>query len=375
MIKREHRGSIGSLGFGLLGAGCILLLLFYADSAVKAVLQGLSLCKSTVIPSLFPFMVASELLVRSGGAAAVGNLLSRPMQHLLGVPGAAACPIVLGALCGFPTGARAAAALYDEGALTRKQCTRLMTFINNPSSAYTISAVGTSLLGSRRLGLVLWVVSLACSLGTALLTRPLFGDDEQPTAAQSQPVRMGADVFTGSISAAAQSMLTVCAYVLFFSAVLGAAQDALCVLSLPPFLNAVLYGVLELSGGVTRAAQLPDLTQSAMLCAALCSWSGLSVMCQIMTACRGRGFDYKPYLLAKAAQALISAALTGLAVRYLLPHLPPENVHAGLLLPQATALLFAKAVNLTFAGACAWTLVKNATARMHRAPAFDIYCH
>jgi hypothetical protein len=94
-----------------------------------------------------------------------------------------------------------------------------------------------------------------------------------------------------------------------------------------------------------------------------------------MTACRGRGFDYKPYLLAKAAQALISAALTGLAVRYLLPHLPPENVHAGLLLPQATALLFAKTVNLTFAGACAWTLVKNATARMHRAPAFDIYCH
>lgn len=359
MKKSDLRKGIGSLGFGLLGAGCILLLLFYADSAVEAVKKGLSLCYSTVIPALFPFMVASEILVGCGGAAAIGKLCARPLQALLGVPGAAACPIVLGTLCGFPTGARAVAALYDTGALSAKQCTRLLTFVNNPSSAYMISAVGATLLGSRRLGLILWGVSLLCSLGTALVTRILMPDETKGTTPTPQPVRMGAEVFTGAVSTAAQSMLAVCAYVLFFSAVLGTLQSALVHLALPPAINALLYGITELSGGIARAAETPDTTQAAMLCAGLCCWSGLSVMCQIMTVCHGRGFAFLPYVLAKAAQAIAAAALTGLAVRYLLPLLPPENVHAALLLPEGTAQMLVKTANIGFVMACATMMWKK----------------
>ena len=359
MKKSDLRKGIGSLGFGLLGAGCILLLLFYADSAVEAVKKGLSLCYSTVIPALFPFMVASEILVGCGGAAAIGKLCARPLQALLGVPGAAACPIVLGTLCGFPTGARAVAALYDTGALSAKQCTRLLTFVNNPSSAYMISAVGATLLGSRRLGLILWGVSLLCSLGTALVTRILMPDETKGTTPTPQPVRMGAEVFTGAVSTAAQSMLAVCAYVLFFSAVLGTLQSALVHLALPPAINALLYGITELSGGIARAAETPDTTQAAMLCAGLCCWSGLSVMCQIMTVCHGRGFAFLPYVLAKAAQAIAAAALTGLAVRYLLPLLPPENVHAALLLPEGTAQMLVKTANIGFVMACAAMMWKK----------------
>ena len=360
MKKSKYRASFGSIGFGTLGAICILLLLFYADSAVAAVRQGLLLCRDTVIPALFPFMVASEILVGCGGATAIGHVLSRPVKQILGMPGAAACPVVLGALCGFPTGARTAAALYDTGVLSARQCTRLLTFINNPSSAYMISAVGASLLGSRRLGLLLWGISLLCSLGTALITRVLMPDDSEGTVPAPQPVRMGAEVFTGAVSTAAQSMLAVCAYVLFFSAVLGALQNALAHLALAPAVSALLYGIVEMSGGIARAAEVANTAQAAMLCAALSCWSGLSVMCQIMTVCHGRGFAFLPYLLAKAAQALAAAALTGLAVRYLLPLLPPEDMHASLLIPEGTAQVFIKTANIAFVIACAAMMWKKA---------------
>lgn len=364
MKKSNCRTRLGGIGFGMLGVCCIILLLFYTDSAVAAMRQGLLLCRDTVIPALFPFMVASEILVGCGGAAAIGNVFSRPVKRILGMPGAAACPVVLGALCGFPTGARAAAALYDTGVLSARQCTRLLTFINNPSSAYMISAVGASLLGSRRLGLLLWGVSLLCSLGTALVTRVLLPDDSEGMTSAPQPVRMGAEVFTSAVSTAAQSMLAVCAYVLFFSAVLGALQNVLTRLALPPALSALLYGIMEMSGGIARASEISDATQAAMLCAALSCWSGLSVMCQIMTVCHGRGFAFLPYLLAKAAQALAAAALTGLAVRYLLPLLPPEDMHASLLIPEGTAQVFIKTANIAFVIACAammWRKAKRAS--------------
>jgi hypothetical protein len=96
-------------------------------------------------------------------------------------------------------------------------------------------------------------------------------------------------------------------------------------------------------------------------------------MCQIMTVCHGRHFAFLPYLLAKAAQALTAAALTGLAVRYLLPLFPPEDMHASLLFPEGTALIFVKAANLIFAISCAWLLFTKAAARMHRLKSADIY--
>ena len=363
MNAKRSRASLGGVGFGLMGVGCILLLLFYADGAVDAVKKGLQLCHNTVIPALFPFMVASEILVGCGAAAVIGRVLARPFKAVLGVPGAAACPIVLGALCGFPTGARAMATLYDRGELSARQCTRLLTFINLPSSAYLISAVGASLLGSRRTGLLLWGVSLLCALLTALVTRVLLRDDTPHVPQEPQPVRMGASVFTGAVGAAAQSMLAVCAYVLFFSAVLGALHSALAGIVLPPAWHAILYGLLEMSGGMARAAAIPSATQAAMVCAALAAWSGLSVMCQVMTVCHGRGFSFVPYLLAKLGQAILAAALTGLAVRYLLPLLPPEHVHASILLPEGTASVLIRAANIGFITCCGMGLVRSIKAR------------
>ncbi len=372
--KRLPAVSAGRLGFSILGTGCILLLLFCADSAVESIKSGLVLCGKTVIPALFPFMVASELLVGCGGAAALGQLLSKPLQKLLGVPGAAACPILLGALCGFPTGARSMAALYDKGALTSRQCTRLLTFINNPSSAYMISAVGVSLLGSRRLGILLYGISILCALLTAFITRLIMPPDKsnapQP---RPQPVRLGADVFTNAVTGAAQSMLAVCAYVLFFSAILGALESVCTRLPLPAPLGALLYGAVEMSGGIARAAKIGDPTQAAMLCAALSCFSGISVMCQIMTVCHGRGFRFLPYFLAKLAQGILAAALCGLALRYLFPLLPPENVHASLLLPESTTQLLSHAVNTGFLLSCAALALSKPKNSSHRRPAPDIY--
>lgn len=367
--KARRAPGAGQIGFGLLGLACILLLLARADSAVTAAGRGLSLCAGTVIPALFPFMVCSELLVASGGAQAIGRLCAKPMQKMLGVPGAAACPILLGAVCGFPIGARTVAALYDQGMLSARQCTRLLTFVNNPSSAYLVSAVGISLLGSRRLGLLLYGTALFLSLLTALITRPLFGKQERAALPQTD-LHVSADVFVGAVSSAAGGMLSVCALVVFFSAILGAMRDLLG--DLPQEFFALAYGTLELSGGMAEAAAIRDPVKAAAVCAFLSGWSGLSVLCQIATACKGRGIRLLPYAIAKLAQGAVGALLVGLAVRYLFPFLPPEHVHAGVVLPAKGALYFAGAIDFGFALGC-FALIKHRAKAMHRANGRNIY--
>ena len=135
MNAKRSRTSLGGVGFGLMGVGCILLLLLYADGAVDAVKKGLQLCHNTVIPALFPFMVASEILVGCGAAAAIGRVLSRPLQAALGVPGAAGQPAIarltFEQLCGQGSEEGALAHPCHHDHQTEEQVQRLP--INRPS--------------------------------------------------------------------------------------------------------------------------------------------------------------------------------------------------------------------------------------------------
>ena len=47
-----------------------------------------------------------------------------------------------------------------------------------------------------------------------------------------------------------------------------------------------------------------------ILTAAFAGWSGISVHCQVMTLCGGRGLSFRPYLLAKAFQGLLCGVVT-----------------------------------------------------------------
>ena len=305
----------GQLCFGLFSIFCLLLILRNSDTAIDYMNRGLRLCAKTVIPSLFPFMVISELIV-SGG---VGEVVFRPFaplfRRLFRIPEAGCCAVMLGMLCGFPVGARSAATALDQGRLTREEAERVLTFSNNPSSAFLINAVGVSLWGSRAFGVALYAVVLTSQLLTGLLFAhlPRRAEAGAELPAPSPPVRArtGAAFFTGAVRSACAGMLLVCAYVIFFSALCGTLNLLLDALRLPAAAEAAVFCLFELSGGMSAAAALQTPLPAALLCAFAAGWSGLSVHCQILSVCDGRGLRFRSYFLAKLLQSLLCVLLLG----------------------------------------------------------------
>ena len=307
--RSPRRPSAGQVGFCLMSTFCFVLVLRNSDAAIEYMGRGLTLCARTVIPSLFPFMVISELLVSSGAGEAFGRLFSRLMRWLFGLSGAGASAVFLGSMCGFPVGARTAVALLDRNVISKSECEHLLTFTNNPSSAFLITAVGVSLYGNRRLGVVLYATVLGCGFFVGFLARFFLRRSEEPSEHPHFPSGLhigGVETFTGAVSGAATGMLTVCAYVIFFSALTGALGCAVEGGGSSWELGyTLLSGFLEMTGGIGLASALSDREWGLILTAVFAGWSGLSVHCQVMTLCGGRGLSFKPYLLAKAVQGLL----------------------------------------------------------------------
>lgn len=301
------------------------MLLRNSEEAVESVKTGLLLCAQSAIPSLFPFMVLSELLMESGLGLLLGKVLGKPLSRPLSLPPEGCCSLLMGLGCGFPVGARSALALYDDGVLTKRQLERLLCFCNVPSSAFLINAVGFSLYGNRRFGILLYVTCVVGSvvIGAVLAHRAKTDPAPVTTHIPERKV-LCVSTFTHAVSSATGAMLSVCAYVLFFSSVIGCLSHAVEPLSLSAEWKALLYGSLEMTSGTAAASLLKNPKTSAILCAFLVGFGGLSIHFQLLSFCEGRGLNLVPCLVSKLTLGALCAVTTATALLF-----SPELIKKG----------------------------------------------
>ena len=301
---------------GIVSVLTLALILQNSEATAKAMSDGLALCVNRVIPTLFPFMVISELIVGSGAIRLPGRLLSAPFRRLFGISGQGGCAVLLGFLCGFPIGAKSALSLYRNGEIKQGELEHLLTFCNVPSSAFLISSVGVSLFQSSGFGLLLYAITLLSALLIGFFGGLLRRWKKEASASaeamrdsfSSHGRRKGVAAFTEAVTASALSMLYVCAFVIFFSAFTGTLEHLLSSVSLPRTLSALCVGFFELTGGTARAA-LCSPRAAAYLCAVFAGWSGLSVHFQIMSLSDGMPISFRPYFLSKLLQSAMNAVL------------------------------------------------------------------
>lgn len=316
----------GHLLFCILSVSCLLMLLRHSDTAVLHMNRGLRLCAGTVIPSLFPFMVLCELIVSSGCGLLLGKLCEPPMRTLFGISGAGASALIIGLICGFPTGTKTAVSLCRHGQISSAELSRLICFCNIPGAAFLMNVVGVSLFDNRRFGIMLYGICLFVALWSAWLLQRIL-----PIATSTYPLisaneKIQVRMFTNAVTSAAGAMLYVCAYVVFFTAVIGTLGELIKPLSPTQGVIATLFGIFELSGGVMEASAIENSLASGCLCAFLCGWSGLSVHLQIISLCdelpAADAPHICPYLLCKLFQGIFCALLCGI-VLYFFPSFRP----------------------------------------------------
>lgn len=288
----------------------LVLLLGHSVFVRETMEQALSLCAHCVIPSLFPFLVVSSLLLALGIEELAAPFLATWFEPLFRVRGEGAAAFLLGLIGGYPIGARTAAELYQHQRLTRKETERLLHFCNNSNPVFLLSVLGVGVFGSFRVGLWLWLIHLASALLTGLCFR---GNDREPYPQSPRPIQAPPPLpdfpsaFVASVGSALSAILTICAFVSCFY-LLSAPLSHLGAAS--PW----LVGSLELFSLTPLLSPTP---LSFVLASAAAGWGGLSVLSQTAALLSGSGLSLRPCLTGKALQALFSGLLALLLAPYL----------------------------------------------------------
>ena len=278
---------------------CAGLLLAFPQAVSAYALEGVELCRKSVIPSLLPFFVLTALFQERALPLRLGKTLEPVFWRLFRLSGAGGSVLLLGLVSGYPVGAAAASALYRSRCCGREEAQRLLAIANNCGPAFLLGILGGRVFGRAGPAFCLLGIHISVTLWLALLLGAMPGPEPEAVDAPYAAVPFPA-AFPRAVVRAGESVLTVCAYVILFSVPLR---------FLPEW--PLLRGLVELTGGL--AALRGFTPANAAAAAFLLGWGGLSVCAQVLRHAQEAGLRMLPYLRWRLLHGLASALAAWLA--------------------------------------------------------------
>lgn len=224
----------------------LLFLLSEPAIAVEGARFGLLLWANRLLPSLLPFLILTQLLMRSGYLDAIMKKLRMTYPHFV---------LFAGNLFGFPMGAKLTVDLYEQKRLSKKEATLLFVLSNQMSPAFVGGYILTQTLQTPDLIPVTYLILYAPSVCYALirLHKLQIHDKHLKRSVReckksTSGLQMNIAVLDAGIMNSFEIMLKLGGYVMLFSVI-----TAMCrhYLSAYPAVCTAIAGVLEITGAVS----------------------------------------------------------------------------------------------------------------------------
>ena len=291
----------------------MLALAVCSKRTIPAAKEALWLCAQNIIPSLFPFFVLSNMLIKTGFSTIAGRFLSPFMRTVFNVRGEGGVAFFIGIISGYPTGAKIVYDLYKKGELEKSEAERLLPYCNNSGPLFIIGAVGAGMLGSVDAGIFLYVIHIISAILTGFILRFYKKTElKERILCTKEDKRLSAfKAFPQSIKDSINSILAVCGFVVFFAAVMA----PFSAIFQESYLGSISKGILEVTVGIKEIAKSCEFLKTIPIISGLLGFGGVSVMVQVMGIVKEANLSIKPYIFGKIHQGIISAFICSFVLK------------------------------------------------------------
>ncbi|MDE6950438.1 MAG: hypothetical protein K2P64_05930 [Lachnospiraceae bacterium] len=267
---------------------------------------ALQLWFERMIPSLFPFMVLSGLILRLN----LGQLFALPLYPVLGrlyrISKTMCTTLFMGFFFGFPLGAKCVAEAYELKQLSKPQAQFLLSFCNNIGPVYLLSFALPLLGFSENSYSGLKIAVIAIFFGVPLLYGLILRNTVYRHIPLTETILCGESIgrkvsfipaLDASVTSACAAITRLGGYMIFF-----------IVCNLPLRQTALLAPALEITSGLTLSKGiLPPALSMTFL-----TFGGLSCFAQTYTCIRDTDLSFRDYCFHKLLQSAIAFCLYAL---------------------------------------------------------------
>ncbi|MGN6711020.1 hypothetical protein [Anaerocolumna jejuensis] len=307
-------------------AGVLLflaLILAFPASSYQGAKKGLLLWFNTLLPTLLPFMILSNLIVYMRITAPLSRILYPVFHRIFRVSKNGCYPVLIGFLSGIPVGAKTTADMMERGELSAAEGQYLLGLCNNASPMFIMSYISLTQLNRPDIRLILLLILYSSALVSALLWKALTYSKRKVSALSLSPEDL-VPVDTGSrfdfkkvdksIMDAFDIITRVGGYVILFSI---SAQIFSDIGSHNGLFKLLILGFLEITTGINKiSTSALSMDMKIALITMITAFGGLSGMAQTNSVISNTRLSIHTYMFQKLLHMIVALIMAAVYVYF-----------------------------------------------------------
>ncbi len=296
----------------------IFYLMMFPKSSMDSISSGVNLFVNAIFPTLFPFLILTNMLMNYNGINIFGKLFGNIISKPLGISKNSIFPLIVSFICGYPLGTKYLNDVHKKNLITDFEFQRMMNIASNTSPLFLIGSVGSSMLGNKNYGYILLIANyFSCVLMCFIIPNKNKFKISLSENKVSNKKNFG-DVLKSSLENAIKTCAIVGSFIIFFSLVKEIFTNNIYTKILfdkIPILKSIFIGLFEITNGVNLIISSNiSISITLSIISFLCSFSGACIILQCYSFVHdNKAFNLKKYIFYKLVQGIISFLITFIA--------------------------------------------------------------
>lgn len=301
----------------------ILQIIAAPKICIDGAISGALLFFYKVFPSLFSFLIVSNIILSYDGIYIYSKILGTALCKPLKLPKSCSFVLIISVLCGYPLGAKYACDLYEGNIIDLKTCERLLNIASNASPLFILGSVGISMLKSPLIGYILLLSNLlSCiAMGFIMPSKMTYKKNAPEKIHIYSNMNIG-NVLKSSVENSIKTCLSIGGFVTAFSVINSILKNNYLFSTLMHKISNILHlskdivegsflGIIEMTNGCNLvSSSSASLFTKIAIVSFLFTFSGLSIICQVYSFTYKFDISMKKYILGKVFQGLTCSIIS-----------------------------------------------------------------
>lgn len=288
----------------------LFFLLLFPAQAFSYAKTGLMLWFYTLLPSLLPFMILSNICIKTGLLDKLFETPKKFWEKAFALSPSGAYSLFMGIFCGYPMGAKITADLYLEHRISKQEASYLLTFACFPGPSFLSSYLCVGLFKNTHLIIPTYFIIYSSGFLCSLLFRPKKNRN-LPILEKKKKEISNSDflgkILDTSIMNGFETITKLGGYILIFSILQGILNITFRSF---PTISYFLQGITEITTGNASLSKTPwkfDFLYPLIL--AFTSFGGLSVAAQTKSMLANTDLPFLSYLKGKVCSFICTFSI------------------------------------------------------------------
>lgn len=293
----------------------LIIILLYPIQSYEGAKAGLNLWFHTIIPTLLPFIILSNLMIQLNATDSLSILLS-PLTHKpLKISRQGNYAIFIGMLCGYPMGAKAASDLVLHNKITKAEGQYLLSFCNNVSPMFIVSFIVHTTLKTpellTKILIILYGAPLISALFFNLFFRKKAGTAGSLPVSRENQMNIDFSLVDSCIIKSFEIIVKLGGYIILFSIL---STFFIYFLDVNESIKAAIIGFTEITNGIAYTGSSSYISQNTgiLIICVMTSFGGLSSLAQTQSIIKDSGLSIFLYFISKLINGIFAFVLASI---------------------------------------------------------------